>query len=168
MATRSAAAPAGSGSAPRRCWRSGRPRPGAGRRRRARRCRIGRYQGRVPSPRRREPQTVVAAPCEAGEVPGLGGVSRNPQGGVGGRIRLGVSLRGSRDHARGGRRYAAYIGNWLNILREEKRVIFSGAARAQRAAEYLHQPQPAPECGAGTTCKGKREQPAPRAECRRA
>jgi hypothetical protein len=37
--------PAGSGSSLRRCWHSGRPRPGAGRRRRVRRCRSRRVRG---------------------------------------------------------------------------------------------------------------------------
>ncbi|MBN9509163.1 MAG: DUF1738 domain-containing protein [Alphaproteobacteria bacterium] len=41
--------------------------------------------------------------------------------------------------------HAAYIGNWLKVLNEDKRAIFSAAAHAQRAADYLHglQPQPA-------------------------
>ncbi len=33
--------------------------------------------------------------------------------------------------------HAAYIGNWLKVLKEDKRAIFSAAAHAQRAADYL-------------------------------
>jgi antirestriction protein ArdC len=38
--------------------------------------------------------------------------------------------------------HAAYLGNWLNVLREDKRAIFSAAAHAQRAADYLTGLQP--------------------------
>ena len=31
-----------------------------------------------------------------------------------------------------------YLGHWLNVLKEDKRAIFSAAAYAQRAADYLH------------------------------
>jgi len=34
--------------------------------------------------------------------------------------------------------HAAYLGHWLNVLREDKRAIFSAAAHAQRATDYLH------------------------------
>lgn len=34
--------------------------------------------------------------------------------------------------------HADYIGHWLNVLKEDKRAIFSAAAHAQRAADYLH------------------------------
>jgi antirestriction protein ArdC len=33
--------------------------------------------------------------------------------------------------------HAAYLGHWLAILKEDKRAIFSAAAHAQRAADYL-------------------------------
>jgi len=33
--------------------------------------------------------------------------------------------------------HAAYLGDWLKILQEDKRAIFSAAAHAQRAADYL-------------------------------
>jgi antirestriction protein ArdC len=33
--------------------------------------------------------------------------------------------------------HAAYLGHWLTVLREDKRAIFSAAAHAQRAADYL-------------------------------
>ena len=41
--------------------------------------------------------------------------------------------------------HAAYIANWLTVLKNDKRAIFSAAAHAQRAAEFLHKLQPAPE-----------------------
>ena len=34
--------------------------------------------------------------------------------------------------------HAAYIASWLKVLKDEKRFIFSAAAHAQRAADYLH------------------------------
>ena len=34
--------------------------------------------------------------------------------------------------------HSAYIGSWLKVLSEDKRAIFSAAAHAQRAADYLH------------------------------
>lgn len=34
--------------------------------------------------------------------------------------------------------HAAYIGSWLKVLKDDKRAIFSAAAHAQRAADYLH------------------------------
>jgi len=43
--------------------------------------------------------------------------------------------------------HAAYIDSWLKVLKEDKRAIFSAAAHAQRAADFLHslQPRPAPD-----------------------
>jgi antirestriction protein ArdC len=38
--------------------------------------------------------------------------------------------------------HAAYIDHWLKVLKDDKRVIFSAAAHAQRAADYLHSLQP--------------------------
>lgn len=38
--------------------------------------------------------------------------------------------------------HAAYIANVLKVLKEDKRAIFSAAAHAQRAADYLHSLQP--------------------------
>jgi antirestriction protein ArdC len=38
--------------------------------------------------------------------------------------------------------HAQYLGHWLQVLREDKRAIFSAAAHAQRAADYLHSLQP--------------------------
>jgi antirestriction protein ArdC len=34
--------------------------------------------------------------------------------------------------------HAAYIANWLQVLKNDKRFIFSAASHAQRAAAYLH------------------------------
>jgi antirestriction protein ArdC len=39
--------------------------------------------------------------------------------------------------------HAAYIASWLQVLRDDKRAIFSAAAHAQRAVDYLHSLQPA-------------------------
>jgi antirestriction protein ArdC len=38
--------------------------------------------------------------------------------------------------------HAAYIGHWLKVLKSDKRAIFSAAAHAQRAADYLGRLQP--------------------------
>ena len=43
---------------------------------------------------------------------------------------LGITLETREDHA-------AYLGHWLEVLREDKRPIFSAAAHAQRAADFL-------------------------------
>lgn len=47
--------------------------------------------------------------------------------------------------------HAAYVASWLKVLKEDTRAIFSAAAHAQRAVDYLHALQsagPAPESGA--------------------
>jgi antirestriction protein ArdC len=44
---------------------------------------------------------------------------------------LGITLEAREDHA-------AYIGHWLKVLKNDKRAIFTAAAHAQRAADYLH------------------------------
>jgi antirestriction protein ArdC len=38
--------------------------------------------------------------------------------------------------------HAAYIATWLTVLKADKRFIFTAAAHAQRAADYLHSLQP--------------------------
>lgn len=38
--------------------------------------------------------------------------------------------------------HAAYIATWLKVLKDDKRFIFSAAAHAQRAADFLHALQP--------------------------
>ena len=40
--------------------------------------------------------------------------------------------------------HAAYLGHWLTILKNDTRAIFSAAAHAQRAADFLQQFQPPP------------------------
>lgn len=39
--------------------------------------------------------------------------------------------------------HASYIASWLKVLKNDKRAVFSAAAHAQRAADYLHGLQPA-------------------------
>ena len=34
--------------------------------------------------------------------------------------------------------HAAYIADWLTVLQNDKRAIFSAAAHAQKAVDYLH------------------------------
>ena len=43
--------------------------------------------------------------------------------------------------------HSAYIGSWLKVLKNDKRAIFSAAAHAQRAADYLHSLQQKKEEG---------------------
>jgi antirestriction protein ArdC len=38
--------------------------------------------------------------------------------------------------------HAAYVGHWLKVLKDDKRVIFRAAAHAQRAVDFLHGLQP--------------------------
>jgi antirestriction protein ArdC len=33
---------------------------------------------------------------------------------------------------------AAYIASWLQVLKDDTRVIFTAARHAQKAADYLH------------------------------
>jgi antirestriction protein ArdC len=49
---------------------------------------------------------------------------------------LGLELQPREDHA-------AYIESWLSVLQADKRFIFTAAAYAQRAADFLHARQPA-------------------------
>ena len=44
---------------------------------------------------------------------------------------LGITPEVRQDHA-------DYLGHWLTVLKEDKRAIFSAAAHAQRAADYLN------------------------------
>ena len=48
---------------------------------------------------------------------------------------LGIALEDREDHA-------AYIASWLEVLKGDKRAVFTAAAHAQRAADYLHACQP--------------------------
>jgi len=38
--------------------------------------------------------------------------------------------------------HAAYIATWLQVLKSDKRFIFTASGHAQRAADYLHGLQP--------------------------
>jgi antirestriction protein ArdC len=49
---------------------------------------------------------------------------------------LGLAVEPRPDHA-------AYVASWLNVLRGDKRAIFTAAARAQQAADWMHQQQTA-------------------------
>lgn len=40
--------------------------------------------------------------------------------------------------------HAAYVASWLKVLKGDKRAIFTAAAQAQKAADWLHQRQPVP------------------------
>jgi hypothetical protein len=44
---------------------------------------------------------------------------------------LGITPEVRQDHA-------DYLGHWLTVFKEDKRAIFSAAAHAQRAADYLN------------------------------
>lgn len=48
---------------------------------------------------------------------------------------LGLRLEDREDHA-------AYIASWVKVLKDDRRAIFSAAAHAQRAAEFLNALQP--------------------------
>jgi antirestriction protein ArdC len=41
--------------------------------------------------------------------------------------------------------HAAYIANWLTVLKDDKRAVFTAASHASKAAEYLHGLQPQPQ-----------------------
>jgi antirestriction protein ArdC len=49
---------------------------------------------------------------------------------------LGLELEPRADHA-------GYIASWLKVLQDDRRFIFTAAAHAQRAADFLHQKQAA-------------------------
>ena len=38
--------------------------------------------------------------------------------------------------------HADYIGHWLKVLKDDKKAVFTAAAHAQKAADYLHGLQP--------------------------
>ena len=54
---------------------------------------------------------------------------------------LGLSPKPRADHA-------AYIADWLRAIRNDKRLIFAAATKAQQAADFLHALQPSAETGA--------------------
>ena len=43
--------------------------------------------------------------------------------------------------------HASYLANWLQVLKNDKRAIFTAAGHAQRAADYLHGLQAAHAAG---------------------
>ena len=43
--------------------------------------------------------------------------------------------------------HAAYVSNWLKVLKDDKRAIFTAAAKAQQAATFAHDLQPQPRGG---------------------
>ena len=43
---------------------------------------------------------------------------------------LGLTTEPREDHA-------TYLGHWLDVLKTDKRAIFTAASQAQRAADYL-------------------------------
>ena len=57
---------------------------------------------------------------------------------------LGISAELIPDHA-------SYLSNWIEVLRADKRAIFTAAAQAQRAADYLHSLQPKGDPGSART-----------------
>jgi antirestriction protein ArdC len=46
--------------------------------------------------------------------------------------------------------HAAYIASWIEVLKNDKRAIFTAASHAQRAADFLHGAQPAEAAEPGT------------------
>jgi antirestriction protein ArdC len=51
---------------------------------------------------------------------------------------LGLELEPRPDHA-------SYVANWLQVLRDDKRLIFTAAAHAQKACDFMHQRQADPQ-----------------------
>lgn len=49
--------------------------------------------------------------------------------------------------------HAAYIRSWLKVLKQDKRAIFSAAAHAQRAADFLHGLQAFSDVGDGAVAQ---------------
>jgi antirestriction protein ArdC len=43
-----------------------------------------------------------------------------------------------------GRITPATFANWLKVLKNDNRAVFTGASHAQRAVDYLHALQPSP------------------------
>jgi antirestriction protein ArdC len=51
------------------------------------------------------------------------------------RTNLGITPEPREDHA-------AYLGHWLQVLKEDNRAIFQAAAHAQKAVDFLHRFSP--------------------------
>ena len=60
--------------------------------------------------------------------------------------------------------HAAYIADWIEVLKADKRAIFSAAAHAERAVKFLHGLQP----GATAEAEASEPEPEPEAEHRAA
>jgi antirestriction protein ArdC len=45
--------------------------------------------------------------------------------------------------------HAAYIASWLQVLKNDKRAIFTAASHAQKAADYLNGLQPKADTATG-------------------
>jgi antirestriction protein ArdC len=52
---------------------------------------------------------------------------------------LGLASRPREDHA-------AYAASWLRAMKEEKRALITAASKAQQAADWMHEQQPAVTC----------------------
>lgn len=57
--------------------------------------------------------------------------------------------------------HAAYIGHWLQVLKKDKHAIFSAAAHAQKAADYLNNLQPGAHQTAALNLPGRHSPPLP-------
>jgi len=51
--------------------------------------------------------------------------------------------------------HAAYVASWLKVLRDDKRAIFTAAAKAQAAADWMHARQLAVAEGAGEVAQAR-------------
>ncbi len=51
--------------------------------------------------------------------------------------------------------HAAYVASWLKVLRGDKRAIFTAAAKAQAAADWMHARQPAAADGTGQVAQAR-------------
>jgi len=60
---------------------------------------------------------------------------------------LGISNAPRPDHA-------AYVANWLTVLRSDNRAIFTAAAKAQQAVDFAHSLQPTPAMGLSPRAAG--------------
>jgi len=45
--------------------------------------------------------------------------------------------------------HASYIAHWLSVLKSDSRAVFTAAAHAQRAADFIHRLQPAQDAESG-------------------
>lgn len=64
--------------------------------------------------------------------------------------------------------HAAYIASWLQVLKDDKKAIFTAASQAQKAADYLLNLQPQPEPDPQPEEEGHPPAPVPEPESARA